>query len=305
MGDSDVVEMEVFQWLPQVDAVKLEEVCGSLNITIPEAKKGNKSLILKLILRTLNSEVFEALDDSGLSSFLNIHTMLKDIVHIEHESHDKVKTEGIGNKHPIFHEQFRGNPDLKVQRLREFKINGSIGSTEHKENLSYTSLSFQIEKGRKAGYSVEEIQMAVIKSIKPGSSLRVYLESKVDISEQAFLQILRSHYKEKDSTSVFQEMSNCVQSSTESELDFCLRVMSMRERVLTLSREESCPFDETLVRKRFFHAVFTGLKHNNMRMELKKNLTEGTMSDDELLHEISSTASIEMEHLNKFSKKCL
>ena len=77
MGDSsDVVEMEVFRWLPQVDVVKLEEVCGTLNVTIPEERKGNKSLLLKLILRTLNSEQFEALDDSGLSLFLEIHGIL-------------------------------------------------------------------------------------------------------------------------------------------------------------------------------------------------------------------------------------
>ena len=100
-----------------------------------------------------------------------------------------------------------------------------------------------------------------------GVALWVYLESKVDIDEQAFLRILRSHYKEKDSTSVFQEMSNSVQLPSESELDFCLRVMSLHEVVVALSREEACPFDESMVRKQFFHALFTGLKHNNMRLE--------------------------------------
>ena len=66
---------------------------------------------------------------------------------------------------------------------------------------------------------------------------------------------------------MFQEMSNNVQLPSESELDFCLHVMSLREKVLALSREEACPFDESMVRKRFFHAIFTGLKHNNMRLE--------------------------------------
>ena len=42
MGDSvDVVEMEVLQWLTQVDVEKLEEICGELSVTVPEAKKGN------------------------------------------------------------------------------------------------------------------------------------------------------------------------------------------------------------------------------------------------------------------------
>ena len=34
-----------------------------------------------------------------------------------------------------------------------------------------------------------------------------------DEKTKAFLQLLRSHYKEKDSATVFHEMTNCVQSS--------------------------------------------------------------------------------------------
>ena len=64
-------------------------------------------------------------------------------------------------------------------------------------------------------------------------------------------------------------MANSVQLTSESELDFCLRMMSLRQRVLTLSREEECPFDEVLVRKRFFHTLSTGLKQNNIRLELQ------------------------------------
>ena len=98
-------------------------------------------------------------------------------------------------------------------------------------------------------------------------------------------------------------MSNSVQMSSESEIDFCLRVMCLRQKVLTLSREENCPFDETLVRKRFFHAIFTGLKHNSIRLELQNVLKAGVLSDEELLAEISVTASIELEHINKIKCK--
>ena len=58
-----------------------------------------------------------------------------------------------------------------------------------------------------------------------------------------------------------------------------------------------------MVQTRFFHALFTGLKHN-MRLELKKVLKSGE-AYEELLHEISVTVSIELEHLNKFRKQKL
>ena len=295
---SDAIETEVLQWLTILDVGKLEEVCGILEIEIPEAK-GKKFLLCKLIFRFLHSEDLEGQEDHGHSTFLNLHTILKG-------SSTNQQTLGpneevlSGDEHLIRESDHKSY--MKVHRLCEFKINGTIGPTDQRENLSYTSLSFQMEKGKKAGYSVGEIQTAVIKAIKHGSSLRVYLESKVDIDEQAFIVILQSRYKEKESTSVLQEMSNSVQLSSESELGFCLHVMSLREKVLALSREEACPFDVMMVRKRFFHAIVTGLKHNNIRLKLKKVLKTGTVSDEELLHEISLTTSIELEHVNKFAK---
>ena len=192
---------------------------------------------------------------------------------------------------------------MQVQRLREFKINGTVGDKDQKDILSYTSLSFQMEQGRKAGYSPREIQVAVIKAMRAGSNLRNYLESKPDIDADAFIKVLRSHYKEKDATSVFHEMSNSYQLLSESEHEFCLRAMSLHQKVLALSREENFKFDEVLVQKQFFHAIFTGLKHNSIRFELQNVLKAGVISDEELLHEISLTASTELEHLHKIKSK--
>ena len=78
---------------------------------------------------------------------------------------------------------------------------------------------------------------------------------------------LRSHFKEKDSTLVFHDLLNAVQSTSESEMDFCLRVMSLRERVVTLSAEEGVSFDSNLLNKRFFHTLFTGFKNDTIRLE--------------------------------------
>ena len=59
--------------------------------------------------------------------------------------------------------------------------------------------------------------------------------------------MLRSHFKEKDATSVFTEMSNAVQLGAENELEFCMRLMGMRQKVLILSKEEDCRYEAKLV----------------------------------------------------------
>ena len=76
---SDALEAEVLQLLTVLDVGKLE-VCGIFEIDIPEAKHGNKSLILKLIVRFLHSEDLEGQEDHGHSTFLNLHTVLKDSI---------------------------------------------------------------------------------------------------------------------------------------------------------------------------------------------------------------------------------
>ena len=89
--------------------------------------------------------------------------------------------------------------------------------------MSYTRLTYQIQSGPTAGFSEAEIFACVIKAIAPGNFLRPYLESKSFLTVDPLIQIMRCHFKEKDSSSTFTEMSNTVQSSTESPHDFVVR----------------------------------------------------------------------------------
>ena len=305
----DDIQAEVLQWLRLVDLDVLQGFCDELKVTIPVSKQGNKSLIIKLLVRHLHSEATEALEDQGESIFLKLHSDME----------EDLKTKGVDIGIPTEKVnpgeiQMDRKPDIKiepgardfitkVQKLREFKISGSIGGDGQKDTLSYASLAFQMKRGKDDGYSYNEIQGAVIKAIKPGNNLRNYLESRAELSEKAFFQILRSHFKEKDSTLVFHDLSNAAQLPFESEMDFCLRVMSLRERVVTLSAEEGFSFDSILLIKRFFHTLFTGFKNDNIRLELQTILKSGTISDEDLLHEISLVMSTEQERLNKLKSK--
>ena len=97
-------------------------------------------------------------------------------------------------------------------RLKEFRINGSIGQPGQKDKLTYSSLAFQIQNGKKAGYPDHEICAAVIKAISPDNPLRAYLEYKENLSVTSLIMLLRSHFKEKGATSVFSELNNAATS---------------------------------------------------------------------------------------------
>ena len=77
---ADQVEVDVFRMLGMINAEALEGICVELSIDIPSAKKGNKLLLHKLILRNLNSEDMETKDDQGLAIFLKLQTDLCEII---------------------------------------------------------------------------------------------------------------------------------------------------------------------------------------------------------------------------------
>lgn len=72
---------------------------------------------------------------------------------------------------------------------RDLKITGPIGEPHQKDRLTYTSLERQIQKALAKGYDETEVVEAVIQAIAPGTKLKSYLESRVDLSLQALRQV--------------------------------------------------------------------------------------------------------------------
>ena len=246
MADS-LVEQAVFEWLPLADADTLQGLCDEYKIEVAKEKIGRKDLLLKLVRRYLTSERLESNPDESKAVFDKLYAELGE------RFGKKTVKKDVNATFSSDIQDFEGeSANLTFHRLRDFKINGTIGNVGQKETLTYTSLSIQMKQGKNSGYSSKEVCAAVIRAIKPGNSLRDYLESKSNITEAALIQILRSHFKEKDSISVFHELSNCVQLVGESEHEFCLRAMSLREKVSRLSEEEECPFDQNLLKNVFF-----------------------------------------------------
>lgn len=289
------------------DPEKLQEICAGLEVEVPATHVGKRNLVYKLLLKHLNSDTIAASEDQGMSTFLKLSDLLKDVspnVHSPSGSdsgseRDKPK---LKNEPKIDHYD-DNNAFYHFEKLKELKINGKIGGVGEKDKLSYISLSYQISNAKKLGYSEEMICGAVIKAIMPGNHLRTYLESKHLLTLSSLIEIMRSHFREKDSSSVFSELSNAAQAANESCLDFVIRLMCLREKVVSLSEEEGCPYDRKLVGQRFSHTVLTGLRNNNIRNDLRSFLKRKSFSDEALLKVVSEAVTNETEHFEKTEKK--
>lgn len=106
----------------------------------------------------------------------------------------------------------------------------------------------------------------------------------------------------RKTTLVFHEMTNATKKSTESEMDFCLKIMTLRERMVNLYFEERVQFDSNLLRKRFFLALSTSFKKNSFRLELQILLKSSTISNEDLLKEVPLVMASEQERSHKILK---
>lgn len=186
-----------------------------------------------------------------------------------------------------------------VGRWKELKLSGQIGSPGQKDKLTYSALSFQMESARLRGFTEPEIVAAVIRAITPGEDLRTYLEMTTNLTLPILSSILKSHFKEKDATSVFTELSNGAQLPAESENDFCLRMMGLRQKVLMMSAEEDGQYTVKLVQGQFQKSLSTGFRRESVRQQLRGVLRLDALLDVQLLKEVSDVVMLEAEHDQK------
>ena len=194
-----------------------------------------------------------------------------------------------------------------VGKLRELKIDGEIGvpsqKSKDKKLLSYSSLAYQISNAVECDYKEPQICAAVIKAIQPDLSLRTYLESKGKLTLPIVNNALRAFYREKDATSVFNQMNNEVQKADEDELGFCMRLMGLRDKVLALSKLEGVQYSMDLVQRQFQHSLEVGLKNEPVRSQLYSLLKTKNVDDDVLVERLSELVMNETEHSSKVGSK--
>lgn len=186
---------------------------------------------------------------------------------------------------------------------RDLKIIGQIGEPNQTDKLTYSSLERQIQRALKKGYDEGEVVEAVIQAIVPGTKLKSYLESRVDLTLQALRQILRTHYIEKDATELYHSLTHAVQESRESPIQFLMRAMDLRQQIVLASErvKSGLKYSPELLQNQFLQTVLTGLHDDSIRIDMKPVLQNANVTDEVLLEKMTAAYSLETERKNKLS----
>ena len=104
------------------------------------------------------------------------------------------------------------------------------------------SLANQIGAAIREMYCQREIADGVIRAVAPGTHLQSYLESFKDLSLPQLQELLRNHYRERDTTAAYQDLSALSQELKEppsSPQVFLIRALDARQKVLLGNEIES------------------------------------------------------------------
>ena len=184
---------------------------------------------------------------------------------------------------------------------KDFRIHGHVGESTSKDTLSFSSLEHQIESGLRKGYPEMEVVEAVVRAVSPGLKLRSYLEGKMDLTLATLRQILRAHYAEKDATVLYQQLTKAVQAPSETALDFLVRVLDLRQKVLFASEraQSGLKYNKELVQSQCSQSIMTGLSNDNIRAEMRIYLQDENSSDELLLQKMQVAQYNENERAQK------
>ena len=170
--------------------------------------------------------------------------------------------------------------DLKSSVFRrEFRIKGQIGEPNQADKLSYIALVKQIDSAVERGYTQSEIVDSIVQAIVPGMYLRSYLIGLKDLTLPRLRKILRSHYREKDPTSSYQDLITMCQGPKESPLNFLIRALDTRQKVLFASQENTAGpcYNHDLVQSMFIRCLETGFQDDNIASKMRSVLKTKTL----------------------------
>lgn len=284
-------EIEINTILLQLDRERLLEACRFLNIS-EISDKLSKLKLIKQIMACVDENKLKDLEDKGMSVLLELLDKVNELNNpsvnepaSNSDNHDKCLNEIATVK-------------------REFKISGQIGQINQKDKLSFPSPAHQIDNGVQRGYKDSDIVDAVIRAITPGLRLRQYLEGRCMLDLPSLRRILRSHFQEKNPTELYQILSTTSQETRESSQDFLIRVLDLKQKILFASQEadSGITYDPVLVKRMCLHAVQTGLISDFVRSELKHELSDPGISDEELIEKVNSAARQEEERKIKLKR---
>ena len=166
-------------------------------------------------------------------------------------------------------------------KTRPFVITGGTIGGE-KNSLSWSTLSFKIKQGFSEGYSENEVMVEVINAIDGKCPLKEYLEGSVEeLSWEEFQDTLKQCLDgdAKDSQALMDEMVGYKQGVNQDFMEYTVRMMDYRKKILKVSLEEECPLGEAVIQKRFVNSVLLGVRNPTTRLELQPILKDPNLND--------------------------
>ena len=85
----------------------------------------------------------------------------------------------------------------------------------------------------------------------PSLTLRNVLESMPNLSLNQLLQYLEAHFDEQNATDLFSKVTSMVRLPEESEYQYVMRCVEIRQNVILTSNKSDIKYDKELVRKLF------------------------------------------------------
>lgn len=187
--------------------------------------------------------------------------------------------------------------ELSYLHRREFKIQGGqIGDST--SDITYSNVCRQIDEGIQEGFSDSEIVRSVLRIMKPGN-FKDMLINKDDVTVEELKGFLQSHFREKDSTELFQELMCAKQNDNETPQQFLYRVIGLKQKILFASSlpDANIKYSRATVQDIFLHTVYQGLahRHDDIRRELKPLLNDNQVKDEVILRHVMRITSEESE----------
>ncbi len=231
----EMIVAEIEEKLLTLKTPELNTVCSALSLEVDKRDRDLPRKLRRLILQHVEGKDLTSQEDEGMSVLLGLNDLINELKVKLEDCNELSPENAVPEHHPVDkHEtasettvgQNEGGPlnataAAASQNVsfahplyrRELKITGQIGEPNQKDKLTYSSLERQIQRAQKKGYDEGEIVEAVIQAIAPGTKLKSYLESRIDLTLQALRQILWTHYIEKDATELYHSLTRAAQES--------------------------------------------------------------------------------------------
>ena len=196
---------------------------------------------------------------------------------------------------------YLGQPSLL---RKDFKIRGIIGNSGQKDRINFVSLAHQINDGRTAGYSDNEIAGGVLKAMPPNLRLRNVLESMECLNLDTLLRFLQAHFEEGNAPDLCSQLTSVAQLSDETAYHFAIRCLEMRQKVIVASKQSyDIIYDPNLVQQLFLRTLERGIATPHVLSEIKSYLKSGSVNDEALVLAVTKAVAVERDREENFSSK--